>query len=107
MPCFVYNVIRDLESIDHLFINPIRRIGFYTSYLLIGVSSSGVCKLMFCLTIVNKTGHSYHFWLAGQKWCIFGLLKWICPLYESVDPDQLASKPADLDLQFPKEGKEF
>ena len=25
--CFVYNVIRDLWSIDHLFINPIRRIG--------------------------------------------------------------------------------
>ena len=24
MPCFVYKVIRDLESIDHLFINPIR-----------------------------------------------------------------------------------
>ena len=24
---FVYKVIRDLESIDHLFINPIRRIG--------------------------------------------------------------------------------
>ena len=26
-PCFVYKVIRDLESIDHLCINPIRRIG--------------------------------------------------------------------------------
>ena len=25
--CFVYKVIRDYESIDHLFINPIRRIG--------------------------------------------------------------------------------
>ena len=25
--CFVYKVIRDLESIDHLFINPICRIG--------------------------------------------------------------------------------
>ena len=25
--CFVYKVIRDLESIDHLRINPIRRIG--------------------------------------------------------------------------------
>ena len=25
--CFVYKVIRDLESIDHLCINPIRRIG--------------------------------------------------------------------------------
>ena len=25
--CFVYKVFRDLESKDHLFINPIRRIG--------------------------------------------------------------------------------
>ena len=25
--CFVYKAIRDYESIDHLFINPIRRIG--------------------------------------------------------------------------------
>ena len=25
--CFVYKVIRDLKSIDHLFINPIHRIG--------------------------------------------------------------------------------
>ena len=27
MSCFVYNVIKDLESIDHLCINPIHRIG--------------------------------------------------------------------------------
>ena len=26
-PCFVYKVIRDLESIYHMCINPIRRIG--------------------------------------------------------------------------------
>ena len=25
--CFVYKVIRDLESIDHVYINPIRRVG--------------------------------------------------------------------------------
>ena len=25
--CFVYKVIMDLESIDHVYINPIRRIG--------------------------------------------------------------------------------
>ena len=25
--CFVYKIIRELESIDHLCINPIRRIG--------------------------------------------------------------------------------
>ena len=28
MSCFVYKVITDLESIDHLCINPINRIGF-------------------------------------------------------------------------------
>ena len=27
MSCFVYKVIRDLESIDHFCINPIHRIG--------------------------------------------------------------------------------
>ena len=30
--CFVYNVISDLESIDHLCINPIRRIGLIQKY---------------------------------------------------------------------------
>ena len=43
--CFVYKVIRDLESVDHLCINPIRTIR---------VSSSELYKLMFYLTIVNK-----------------------------------------------------
>ena len=52
--CFVYKVIRDLESIDHVCIHPIHRIGLITSDLLICVSSSGVYKLMFYLTIVNK-----------------------------------------------------
>ena len=52
--CFVYKVIRDLYSIDHLCINPIRRIGLkYTSDLSIRVSSSKVYKLKFYLTIVN------------------------------------------------------
>ena len=27
MSCFVYKLIRDLESLDHLFINPICKIG--------------------------------------------------------------------------------
>ena len=34
MSCFVYKVIRDLESIDHLFINPIRRIGLIHKWSL-------------------------------------------------------------------------
>ena len=51
-----------LESIDHLCINPIRRIGLIS----IHVSSSGVHKLMFYLTIVNKTRHHCHSWLEGQ-----------------------------------------
>ena len=51
--CFVYTVISDLESIDDLCINPIRRIG------------SGVYKLMFYLTIVNKNTTSLSL-LAGR-----------------------------------------
>ena len=51
--CFVYKVIRDLESIDHLCINHIRRIGLIRD-LSIRISSSGVYKLMFYLAIVNK-----------------------------------------------------
>ena len=53
---FVYKVIRDLESVDHLCINPIR--------ISIHVSSSGVYKLMFSLTIVKKyyitVTHGWH-----------------------------------------------
>ena len=45
--CFAYKVIRDLESIDHLFINPIHRIGLITSDVSICISSSDVYKLMF------------------------------------------------------------
>ena len=41
--CFVYKVIRDLESIDHLCINPI----LYISDLSIRDSSRGVYKLVF------------------------------------------------------------
>ena len=46
--CFVDKVIRDLELIDHLFINPIRR------GLSIGIISSELYKLMFYLTIVTN-----------------------------------------------------
>ena len=50
-----------LESIDYMYINPIRRIGSIDS-----VSSSRVYKLMFYLTIVNKTRRHCHSWLARQ-----------------------------------------
>ena len=39
--CFVFKVIRDLELIDHLCINPIRRIGLIHSDLSIRFSSCG------------------------------------------------------------------
>ena len=52
--CFVYKVIMDLTSIDHLCINPILRLGLIHMYQSIRVSSSGVYKLMFYLTLVNK-----------------------------------------------------
>ena len=62
--CFVFKVIRDLESIDHLYIDPIHRIGFIHNDLSIRVSSSGVYKFMFNLTIVNKILRHCHSWLA-------------------------------------------
>ena len=46
--------VRDLESVDNLCINPIRRIGLIRSDISIRVSSSGVYKLLFYFTIVNK-----------------------------------------------------
>ena len=45
--CFVYKVIRNLESIDHVGINPIHM----SSELSIRVSSSGVYKLMVYLKL--------------------------------------------------------
>ena len=53
--CFVDKNISNFVSIDHLCINPIRRIGLLTSDISIRVSSSDGYKLMFYLTIVNKT----------------------------------------------------
>ena len=64
--CFVYNVIRDLESIYHVFINPICRIGlinkrpFNSRYLKWSVHNSVIlsnCKQNIC---------HCHFWLALQ-----------------------------------------
>ena len=46
--CFVYKVIRNLESIYHFCINSIR------SDISFRVSSSGVFKVIFYLIIVNK-----------------------------------------------------
>ena len=64
---FCYKVIRDLYWIHHLGINPIHRIGLiHTSDLSIYISSSGVDKFMFYLTIVNKILRHCHSWLARQ-----------------------------------------
>ena len=51
--CFVYKVIRDLESIYHLCINPIRRIGLiHKRYFDTRVSSSKVYTIVLYLAIV-------------------------------------------------------
>ena len=60
MSRFVYKVSRDLESIYHLCINPIR------SNLSIRVSSGEVYTYVFYLAIVSKVFHHCHFWLARQ-----------------------------------------
>ena len=52
--CIVYKGIRDIYSIDHPCIYPIRRIGLIHSEQSIRVSANGVYKLMFYFTIVNK-----------------------------------------------------
>ena len=65
-PFFVYKVIRDLESIDHLCIDPIRRIGLIHKWSIDSRYSSGVYKLMFYLTIVNKVLRHCHSLLARQ-----------------------------------------
>ena len=62
---FVYKVIMDLESIDHVCVS-ILPAGYdqYTSDLSICVGSSGVYKFMFYLTIVNIILRHCHSWLA-------------------------------------------
>ena len=52
-PYFVYKAIWELKSVDHLSINPYHRIGLIHMWSLDSLSSSGVYKLMFNLTIVN------------------------------------------------------
>ena len=61
--CFDYKFIRNLASIYHLCINPILRDKIDLS---IRISSSGVYKLMFSLTIVNETRRHCHSCLARQ-----------------------------------------
>ena len=64
--CFVYKVIRGLESIDHLCINPIHRIGLIHKYSINSGSSSEAYKLMFYFKIVNKILRHCRPWLARQ-----------------------------------------
>ena len=65
-PCFIYKVIRDLESIDHLCINPIRRIGLIHELSFDSCNPSKVYKLVSNLAIVNKVLRHCHSWLARQ-----------------------------------------
>ena len=64
--CFVCRVIRDLESICHLCIDPIHRIGLIHKVIYFHNSSDGVYKLMLYLTIVNKAQCHCLSWLAQQ-----------------------------------------
>ena len=51
--CFVYNVIRDLQSIAHVCINHISRLWLIHTDLSICVISSGMYKLIVYFKIVN------------------------------------------------------
>ena len=71
MSCFVYKVIRDLQSIDDVCINPIRRIGLIHKWSADSrVSSSGVYNLMFNLTVINKILGHCHSWRVGQYYWV-------------------------------------
>ena len=65
---FCLQSYQDIESIDHMciIINTIRRKGLIHMWSIDSVSSSGVYKSMFYLTIVNKILRHCHPWLARQ-----------------------------------------
>ena len=52
--CFAYKVIRDLESIDHLFINPICRIGLINKQSFDSRYLKWSVHIVLYLAIVNK-----------------------------------------------------
>ena len=58
--CFVYKVIRDLYSLDHVFISPILRIGLKTYAPISNAHLSHVCKRGklsgSCLSTLNGFG---------------------------------------------------
>ena len=64
--CFVYKVIRDLESIDHLCINPIRMIGFIHKRSIDSRKLKLSVHVSVYLAIVNKALRHCHSWLARQ-----------------------------------------
>ena len=76
--CFVYKVFRDLESIDHLFINPIRRIGLIHKWSVDSVKLKWIVKVNVLLYNCKQMLRHCHSWLARQyiNWfvCFFVLL---------------------------------
>ena len=65
--CFVYKVIRDLLSIDHLCINPILRIGLIHKRSIDSLLVQVKCtRFVFYLAILNKVLRHCHSWLARQ-----------------------------------------
>ena len=63
---FCFKAIRDLESIDHLFINPIHRIGLIHKCSLDSRWLKWIVQVNVYLTIVNKLFRHCHLWLARQ-----------------------------------------
>ena len=62
--CLVYKVIRDLESIDHLCINPIRMIGFIHKRSIDSRKLKLSVHVSVYLALVNKALRHCHSWLA-------------------------------------------
>ena len=61
---FDYKVIRDVQSIGHLCINPILRIGLIHKWYIDLGNSSWAYTLVFYLVIVNKLLRHCYSWLA-------------------------------------------
>ena len=63
---FCFKAIRDLKSIDHLFVDPIHRIGLIHKCSLDSRWLKWIVQVNVYLTIVSKLFRHCHLWLARQ-----------------------------------------
>ena len=78
MSCFVYKVIWDLESIDHLCINPFRRIWLIHKWSLDPRTPKWTVQVNVLLNNCKQILHHCHLWLARQYIVCFLMPLIIC-----------------------------